>query len=345
MASSQAAQLAEIVVVPKPQFQEPLAADAPPKETLSAVPGHYASFRFTDVADPAKPEWLRIRPPKGDAFVGVKATVKELGLHTVCESAHCPNLSECWSGGTATFMVLGNTCTRGCRFCAVNHGPKGEALDPGEPAKLAQAVKKWGLKYVVITSVDRDDLPDQGAGHFAECIRELRAQVPEVLVEVLIPDFRGDRQAVETICAAKPHVIAHNLETTEDLQKFVRDPRANYQQSLSVLKMVKQADPGIYTKSALMLGLGESEEMVEKAFADLRAIGCDFLTLGQYMRPSARHLPVVEWVSPVKFKSLEQSALDAGFLYCAAGPFVRSSYKAGEFFIASVIKKRGALSC
>lgn len=309
-----------------------------------ALPMQYASFRFEDIRDPPKPEWLKIKPPHGNAFVEVKRTIKELGLHTVCESAHCPNLSECWSGGTATFIVLGNVCTRGCRFCAVQHGAKGEPLDAEEPRKLALAVKRWGLDYVVITSVDRDDLPDQGAGHFAQCIRELRKQSPEVLVEVLVPDFRGVRECIQTICEAKPHVIAHNVETTEDLQKLARDPRAGYRQSLSVLRMVKEIDSSIYTKSALMLGLGESDEMVLKAFDDLRAINCDFLTLGQYLRPSSKHLPVREFVSPQKFDWFKQKALDKGFLYCASSPFVRSSYKAGEFFIASVIKKRCALS-
>ncbi len=305
----------------------------------STVPSHFSTMRYSDVRDPPKPDWLRIKPPTGQ-FADIKATVKSLGLHTVCESAHCPNITECWSGGTATFMVLGNTCTRGCRFCAVPHGARGDVLDADEPRKVGEAVAKWGLEYVVITSVDRDDLPDQGSGHYAEVIREIRKQAPKTMVEVLIPDFKADEECIRTIVEAKPHVIAHNVETTADLQKFVRDPRANYAQSLKVLQTVKALDPSIFTKSSIMLGLGESQEQVLQAFADLRAIGCDFLTLGQYLRPSSRHLPVAEFLSPERFKHFEQKALDAGFLYCAAGPFVRSSYRAGEFFIASVIKNK-----
>jgi lipoic acid synthetase len=320
-------------------------AGEPQEEGISAhqLAPHYATLSFSQVADPAKPDWLRIKTPTGQ-FADVKATVKSLGLHTVCESAHCPNITECWSGGTATFMVLGNTCTRGCRFCAVPHGPKGDVLDADEPRKVGEAVAKWGLEYVVITSVDRDDLPDQGAGHYAEVIREIRRQAPKTLVEVLIPDFRADEQCIRTIVAAKPHVIAHNVETTAGLQKFVRDPRANYDQSLKVLQTVKALDPSIFTKSSIMLGLGESEEQLLQAFSDLRAIGCDFLTLGQYLRPSSRHLPVAEFIPPSRFKQFERHALDAGFLYCAAGPFVRSSYRAGEFFIASVIKNKETVS-
>ena len=328
-----------------PELEPSLSEPSLPEPSLpaSAVPAHYATMQFSQVADPAKPDWLRIKPASGQ-FADVKATVKSLGLHTVCEEARCPNITECWSGGTATFMVLGNTCTRGCRFCAVPHGPKGDSLDADEPRKVGEAVAKWGLEYVVITSVDRDDLPDQGAGHYAEVIREIRLQAPKTLVEVLIPDFRADEACIRTIVEAKPHVIAHNVETTADLQKFVRDPRAGYEQSLKTLKLVKQLDSSIFTKSSLMLGLGESQEQVLQAFSDLRAIGCDFLTLGQYLRPSSRHLPVAEFLSPERFKQFEQHALEAGFLYCAAGPFVRSSYRAGEFFIASVIKNKQSVT-
>ncbi|MBI3588668.1 lipoyl synthase [Candidatus Micrarchaeota archaeon] len=289
-------------------------------------------------AELPKPEWLRIKPPT-QGFADVKATVKSLGLHTVCQSAHCPNISECWSGGTATFLVLGNTCTRGCRFCAVPHGIRGDALDSEEPAKLALAVRKWGLDYVVITSVDRDDLPDQGAGHFAQCILELRSQAPGVLAEVLIPDFRGRKDLIAKIAEAKPAVIAHNIETVRELQGGVRDPRANYGQSLSVLAAVKELDPAIFTKSSIMLGLGETEAQLAVAFEDLRSAGCDFLTLGQYLRPSSRHLPVAEYVPPGKFEYLRQLALKEGFRYVAAGPFVRSSYRSGEFFAKSLLGK------
>lgn len=295
-------------------------------------------MRFEEVRDAPKPAWLKIRPPYGDRFADVKATIHEAGLHTVCESAHCPNLSECWSGGTATFMVLGNTCTRGCRFCSVPKSVKGDVLDADEPAKLAQAVKRWGLSYAVITSVDRDDLPDQGAGHFANVIRELHRQAPDVLVEVLTPDFRGSRECVQQIVDAKPTVFAHNVETTRDLQKMVRDPRAGFEQSLTVLKMVKEMDSGIYTKSSIMLGLGETEEGVLAAFDDLRQVGCDLLTLGQYLRPSPKHVPITEYVTSQKFNHYRDQALARGFKYVAAGPLVRSSYKAGELYGESIVK-------
>lgn len=299
-------------------------------------------LRVELVEDPPKPDWLKIRPPRGEAFAEVKGTLRELGLNTVCESAHCPDLSECWSGGTATFMVLGNVCTRGCRFCAVSKSAKGEELDEQEPAKLAEAVRRWKLNYIVVTSVDRDDLPDQGAGHFAQCIRQLKSSNPGLIVEVLIPDFRGSEECIRTIVEAKPHVIAHNIETTEDLQGKARDPRAGYWQSIGVLEKVKQLDGSIFTKSAVMLGLGERQEMVLKAFNDLRQAQCDFITIGQYMRPSKKHLPVRNYVSPGKYKWFGEQALLRGFKYAASGPFVRSSYRAGEFFVRALLEKTAA---
>ena len=286
----------------------------------------------------SKPDWLRIKPGYGEAFASVTKTVHDLGLVTVCEEAHCPNLTECWSGGTATFMVLGDTCTRGCRFCAVKTGFKGQTIDADEPDKLARAVKSWGLDYVVITSVDRDDLPDQGAAHFAECIRQLKAQNPGLLVEVLTPDFRGDLDAVKTIVAAGPDVFAHNVETVLRLQKSVRDPRAGYAQSVSVLVAAKRLGAG-YTKSSIMLGLGETESEVGQTLDDLRAADVDVVTFGQYLRPSKLHLPVTEYVSPDRFDAYRRMAEQKGFLYCASGPFVRSSYRAGEFFLKSIIEK------
>jgi len=284
-----------------------------------------------------KPPWLKIRPPT-EKFADVKSTLKKLNLVTVCEEAHCPNMSECWSGGTATFMVLGDTCTRGCRFCNIKSARIGRSIDKDEPRKLAQAIAEWKLDYVVITSVDRDDLPDQGAGHFAECIREIKKQLPTVIVEVLIPDFRGNVECLKTIIDAKPDVIAHNLETVKSMQRKVRDIRATYDQSLFVLKTVKDISPKIYTKSSLMLGLGEPEEELVQAFADLRAIDVSVVTLGQYLRPSDWHLSVVEYVTPERFDYFKGIADNMGFLYCAAGPFVRSSYKAGELFLKNVIR-------
>src|SRR3989338_331345 len=295
-----------------------------------------------------KPDWLKIRPPT-ETFSELKELVAHFGLHTVCQEAHCPNMSECWSGGTATFMVLGDTCTRGCKFCAVKTGnPKG-IVNSGEPFMLAQCVRELNclggsnrIDYIVITSVDRDDLPDQGAGHFASCVREVKAAVPGIMVEVLTPDFRGSNECIRTVVGAGPDVFDHNIETVKRLQRSVRDPRANYEQSLSVLAAVKELNPRVFTKSSIMLGLGESEEEVVEAMRDLRAIDVDMLTLGQYLRPSSWHLPVSEYVAPETFNKLKVAGEALGFKYVAAGPFVRSSYRAGEFFVKSVLKKGGS---
>ncbi|HIJ98985.1 TPA: lipoyl synthase [archaeon] len=291
------------------------------------------------ISNLGKPQWLKIRPPNTESFNSIKDTIAKLKLHTVCQEAHCPNMSECWSGGTATFMVMGGTCTRGCRFCSVESAAKGETLDPIEPKKLAYAVKEFGLDYVVITSVDRDDLSDQGAGHFAKCIETLRELVPNVLVEVLTPDFRGDFDCIKTVIDAQPTVFAHNIETVKRLQKYARDPRANYEQSLKVLKTAKELNSEIFTKSSIIVGFGEKEEEVIETMKDLRAVGVDILTIGQYLRPSDWHLPVSEYVSLEKFKFYEQKGLELGFKYVASGPFVRSSYKAGELFVKNLVKR------
>ena len=274
-----------------------------------------------------KPEWLKIRPPT-EHFLDLKKILKENKLHTVCEESHCPNISECWSGGTATFMVLGDTCTRGCRFCHVKSGYPKTPPDPNEPAHLAQAVTQMKLDYVVITSVDRDDLADQGSSHFAACIKAIKQLSPSIHVEVLIPDFRGNKECIKTIVEAHPDVIAHNLETVKRLQGKVRDHRANYEQSLSVLKTVKELNPKIYTKSALMLGLGEGKEELLEAFTDLRAINTDILTLGQYLQPTPKHLPVAEFIHPDVFAKYKEAGLSKGFRYVGSGPLVRSSYHA-----------------
>jgi lipoic acid synthetase len=288
-----------------------------------------------------KPEWLKVRLPSGPTFEKVKGTMKRTRLHTVCEEATCPNVGECWGGGTATVMVMGDTCTRGCRFCDVKTAKHPPALDPEEPVNLATAVAELGLKYLVVTSVDRDDLPDQGAGHFAACIRELKARTPQTIVEVLIPDFTGKHELIDLIGQAGPEVIAHNVETVERLQPTVRDHRAGYRQSLSVLERVKQAFPEIHTKSSVMLGLGETQEELIQTFRDLRSVGCSVLTLGQYLRPSAWHLEVKEFVHPDRFAELQKIAEGMGFLYVASGPLVRSSYKAAELFVAGLVKARG----
>ncbi|HLE47842.1 MAG TPA: lipoyl synthase, partial [Candidatus Thermoplasmatota archaeon] len=259
-------------------------------------------------------------------------------LHTVCEEAHCPNVAECWGGGTATFMLMGDTCTRGCRFCAVTSGKPG-ALDPMEPLKISRAIAELKLKYAVITSVDRDDLPDGGAHHFASTIRTAKSLHPEGLIEVLIPDFQGDEAAIRKIIEAKPDVIAHNVETVRRLTPGVRDRRATYDQTLEVHRFVKRENPKQYTKSSIMLGLGETDEELEECFRDLRAAGVDVLTLGQYLRPSAWHLPVQEYVPPARFEDLKTRAEGHGFLYVASGPLVRSSYKAAEFFVEGLLRQ------
>ena len=287
-----------------------------------------------------KPQWLRIRIDVNDNFSNIKNTIKEHNLHTVCESAHCPNISECWNTGTATFMLMGDTCTRACKFCAVKTGNPMKELDANEPRKLAQALAKIRLfDYVVLTSVNRDDLEDMGAGHFAECVMEVKKAYPEMIVEVLIPDFRGDAALLKKIIDAKPEVVAHNIETVERLQKGVRDPRAGYLQSLFVLETVKKMNPNVYTKSSIMLGLGEGDEEVIKSMMDLRSVGVDFLTIGQYLRPTDRHLPIRRFIEPSKFEYFRRKALELGFLFCASGPFVRSSYRAGELFMKRTLKK------
>ncbi|MFL5416126.1 MAG: lipoyl synthase, partial [Myxococcales bacterium] len=283
-----------------------------------------------------KPEWLKVRMPGGERFARVRDTLRELNLHTVCEEASCPNVGECWGSGTATVMLMGDVCTRGCRFCDVNSGIPAP-LDPLEPRHLAEAVARLGLDYLVVTSVNRDELPDGGASHFAQAIVELRRAAPKTLVEVLTPDFQGSQAALEMIIDAAPAVAAHNVETVERLTPRVRDRRATYRQSLEVLAHYKRG--AMRTKSSIMLGLGEERAEVVQAMRDLRSAGCDILTLGQYLRPSEKHLPVVEYVRPEVFADLEQEGLGLGFRFVAAGPLVRSSYKAGEFFLQRWIEQ------
>jgi lipoic acid synthetase len=280
-----------------------------------------------------KPPWLRRRLPSGPEFERVRSLVDGNRLHTVCQEAKCPNIWECFSSHTATFLILGDRCTRNCRFCAVQHQPV-QAPDPDEPARVAETAKRMGLTYVVVTSVTRDDLPDGGAGHFAITISEIRRRLPDARIEVLIPDFQGIAAALKTVLLARPDVLNHNMETAARLYPTVR-PGADYQRSIELLRRAAQWQPVIPTKSGMMLGLGESADEVQHTLADLRNAGCRFLTLGQYLQPSREHLPVARFVPPEEFEQWKQSALQMGFAEVASGPFVRSSYHAKELFQGS----------
>ncbi|KAM6939634.1 lipoyl synthase, mitochondrial [Xenentodon cancila] len=293
------------------------------------------------------PPWLKTEIPIGKNYSRLKNTLRDLNLHTVCEEARCPNIGECWGGGeyataTATIMLMGDTCTRGCRFCSVKTARRPPPLDPDEPYNTAKAITAWGLDYVVLTSVDRDDIPDGGAAHFAMTVSNLKERNSQILIECLTPDFRGDLAAVEKIALSGLDVYAHNVETVRELQRYVRDPRANFDQSLSVLKHAKKVKPSVLTKTSIMLGLGETDQQILNTLTELREAGVDCLTLGQYMQPTKRHLKVEEYVTPERFAHWEKVGNEMGFVYTASGPLVRSSYKAGEFFLKNLLKKRKA---
>lgn len=277
-----------------------------------------------------KPSWLRAPMPGGERFEGVRQTVREHRLATVCEEAKCPNIGECWNAGTATLMLMGEVCTRACRFCAVDTGNPQGWLDVDEPANSARTVQLMGLRYVVLTSVDRDDLEDGGAGHFAACVREIKRLNPQTAVEALTPDFQGVLEDVETVVDSGLDVFAQNVETVRRLTYPVRDPRASYEQTLAVLVHAKRYRPGVLTKTSLMLGLGETEAEILETMGDLRTAGVDILTLGQYLRPTVNHLAVERFVSPDEFEAYRAAALERGFLECVAGPLVRSSYRAEQ---------------
>jgi lipoyl synthase len=291
---------------------------------------------------PRLPPWIRTRPPTGDQYPGVRDLLARQRLGTVCREARCPNLPECWSAGTATLMLLGTDCTRRCGFCAVHtHWPRG-VVDGSEPGRVAEAVAEWGLRYVVLTQVCRDDLADGGASVLAATVREIRRAAPAVLVELLIGDLGGSPAALDTILREPPNVLAHNLETVRSLSLAVRDPRAGYDRSLRLLAGARaRGPPGLVTKSSIMLGLGESPSELEDAFRDLRGADTDLLTLGQYLRPSPQHVPVAEYVSPEAFATLRATALEIGFAGVEAGPLVRSSYHAEELY-RSAYAARGA---
>jgi lipoic acid synthetase len=282
-----------------------------------------------------KPEWLKVRLPSGTNYEKLRSIVRERGLHTVCQEAMCPNIAECWGVGTATFMILGDTCTRGCRFCNVKTGLP-NAIDPLEAIKLAKSIEDLGLNYTVITCVDRDDLPDGGALQMAEAIRAIHHRTPHVKVEVLTSDYRGDVAALRTVIDANPEVFAHNIETTRALTPHVRDRRCGYDQSLNVLANAKAMRPQKFTKSSIMLGLGESDEDVLQAASDLRNVGVDIITFGQYLQPTHRHLKVVEFVSPEKFRWFAQAVKPLGFHQVVSGPLVRSSYHAEQAFATAL---------
>ena len=275
-----------------------------------------------------KPTWLRVKSQNSSKYRELKSIVSDKKLHTVCEEAMCPNIQECWSHGTATFMLLGSVCTRACRFCAVDTGnPKG-ILDKDEPNKVANYIAHMNLKYAVLTSVNRDDLIDGGAEHFSHTIQAIKEKAPEVIVEALVPDFLGNKKSIEVLLNSKLEVFAQNLETVSRLTKRVRDPRAGYDQTLEVLSYAKQYSPSVITKTSLMFGLGETEEEILKTFDDIRETGVDVLTLGQYMRPTVNHLPVEKWYTPEEFAYFKDLAIEIGFLEVASGPMVRSSYRA-----------------
>lgn len=288
-----------------------------------------------------KPRWLKASPADSENYHKLRSTVRELGLATVCEEARCPNIGDCWGGGegqtaTATIMIMGDTCTRGCRFCSVKTSRAPPPLDPQEPEKVSSAIAKWGLDYVVLTSVDRDDLPDQGSDHFRQVVQKLKEKKPDLLVEALSPDFQGNEELISAVATSGLDVFAHNMETVERLTPKVRDHRANYQQSLAVLKYAKSVG-NCLTKTSLMLGLGETDQEILRTLHDLRAVDVDVVTFGQYLQPTKHHLAVKEYITPEKFEEWQTTAEGLGFKYVASGPLVRSSYKAGEFFLKNYI--------
>jgi len=302
-----------------------------------------------NTSQPRLPSYLKTSIPKGASFTKIKKDLRGLGLHTVCEEARCPNIGDCWGGkegateeegrraATATIMLMGDTCTRGCRFCSVKTSKTPPPLDPHEPENTAEAISRWGLGYIVLTSVDRDDLADGGAHHFAQTIRKIKQKAPHILVEALTGDFAGSLEQVSIVAKSGLDVYAHNVETVEALTPFVRDRRATFRQSLKVLEHAKKEGVKI-TKTSIMLGVGENEAQVLDALRELRKIDVSVVTFGQYMRPTKRHMKVDRYVEPAEFERWKQIAEDMGFLYVASGPLVRSSYKAGEYFIENVLR-------
>jgi lipoyl synthase len=326
----------------EPLIKQPLAYSPPTPEMRSADKVSRIPVKIEPTTDmPRKPAWIRARPQGGTEVQRLKKVLRDQGLHTVCEEANCPNLGECFAGGTATFMILGDICTRRCPFCDVAHG-KPRPVDEEEPARMAETVAAMGLSYVVITSVDRDDLRDGGAGHFAAVIRALRARCPNLTIEILTPDFRGrEAIALDILAADPPDVFNHNLETVPSLYRAAR-PGAEYEGSLKLLEAMKARCPEVPTKSGLMLGLGETDDQLREVLADMRARGIDMLTLGQYLQPSRNHLPVHRFVTPEQFASLGREAEAMGFTHVASGPMVRSSYHADQGGLAALAQVENA---
>jgi lipoic acid synthetase len=285
-----------------------------------------------------KPPWLKVRAPGGESYAQLKDTFRRLDLHTVCEEARCPNVGECWGEGTATVMLLGDTCTRGCRFCAVKTGQPRGAVDGREPEHVARALSSMPLQYVVMTMVDRDDLLDGGAGHVAKTVRRLKELRPDMLVETLLGDFGGHRDAVDATVDGGADVWAHNVEVVARLQRAIRDVRCSYDQSLAVLRWAKERRPSVVTKSSIMVGIGEDDDEVSATMRDLRAAGVDVVTVGQYLRPSERHAPVARYVDPARFEAWAAEGRAMGFAFVASGPLVRSSYRAAEVFVRSILR-------
>ena len=285
-----------------------------------------------------KPSWLKVRIPGGETYQDVKGLARKYNLHTVCEEARCPNIGHCWDRKSATFLIMGDTCTRSCGFCAIKTG-RPNALDLYEPVHVAEAIRILGLRHAVITSVNRDELPDGGAEHFALTIRATRHRISETIIEVLIPDFEGNAEALQKVVEAKPNVINHNLETVSRLYSQVR-PQAKYWRSIELIRRVREMDPTIGTKSGIMVGLGERDEEVLNLMRDLREVDCDVMTIGQYLRPTLNHLPVVEYVSPEKFTYFREKGMEMGFLDVASGPLVRSSFHAEEVFHGEAVLRK-----
>lgn len=287
-----------------------------------------------------KPSWLKVKAPGGENYTRIKQTLRQLDLYTVCEEARCPNVGECWSSGTATVMLLGHTCTRGCRFCAVTTGNPRGAVDPREPEHVARAISGLGLKYVVLTMVNRDDLLDGGAAHVAETVSLLKQYQPDLLVETLVGDFQGRRWDIQTVVEGGPDVFAHNVEVVRRLTPNIRDAKCGYDLTLNTLRIAKDLAPNRMTKSSIMVGLGETAEEIEECMRDLRSVGVDVLTVGQYLRPTPKHAELVRYVEPHEFKAYEDLGMRLGFSFVASGALVRSSYHAAEAFIAAELNGR-----